>query len=219
MLRLAFAAPAGALDILAIGAHADDIEIGCGGTLLRLIAGGQVASVRWVVLSGHGERADEARAGADRFLRGVAPQEVAVHAFRDGYFPYEGAPIKDVFEALKSGPVPDLVLTHRREDAHQDHRFVADLTWQTFRDHLVLEYEIPKYEGDLGTPNVYVDLPEAICRRKVELLHEAFPSQAARPWFDAETFWGILRLRGTECRAPSRFAEAFTCRKALIGKL
>jgi LmbE family N-acetylglucosaminyl deacetylase len=208
--------PARPLDVLAVGAHADDIEIGCGGTLLRLIAEGRVASVRWVVLSADGRRAAEARSGATAFLQGVAAREISVHGFRDGYFPFVGAGIKDVFESLKAAGDPDLVLTHRREDRHQDHRLVAELTWQTFRDHLVLEYEIPKYEGESETANLYVDLGEDVCRRKVDLLREAFPSQASRSWFDDDTFWGLLRLRGTECRSDSRYAEAFVCRKLVL---
>jgi LmbE family N-acetylglucosaminyl deacetylase len=217
MLRLSLDGTTGRrLDVLVIGAHPDDIEIGCGGTLLRLIGEGRVASVRWLVLSGTDERAVEAHAGAAAFLAGVDQRAVLVHGFRDGYFPFDGAAIKDAFEALKSEVSPDLVLTHRREDMHQDHRLVADLTWQTFRDHLVLEYEIPKYEGDLATPNLYVDLPESVCRRKLALLRDTFRSQATRPWFDDDTFWGLLRLRGTECHGQSRFAEAFTCRKVLV---
>jgi len=204
------------LSILAIGAHPDDIEIGCGGTLLRLIAEGRVASVRWVVLSGSDARAAEARAGASAFLAGADRSEVEVHGFRDGHFPFEGAAIKDAFEMLKSSSSPDLVFTHRREDLHQDHRLVAELTWQTFRDHFVLEYEIPKYDGDLGTPNFFVTLPESDCRRKIELLRDTYPTQAARPWFDDDTFWALLRLRGTEGRSASRFAEAFTCRKVVL---
>jgi LmbE family N-acetylglucosaminyl deacetylase len=217
VLRLSFAGvPERRLSLLVIGAHPDDIEIGCGGTILRLIADNRIASVRWVVLSGNEERAAEARAGAAAFLAGVDDREVTVCAFRDGHFPFIGSAIKETIEALKSASSPDLVLTHRREDVHQDHRLVADLVWQTYRDHLVMEYEIPKYEGDLGTPNLFVDLPESVCRRKIDLLRDIYRTQTTRHWFDDDTFWGLLRLRGAECRAESRFAEAFTCRKFVL---
>ncbi len=204
------------LRLLAIGAHADDIEIGCGGTIMRLAAEGRLRSVRWVVLSASGPRAEEARMAAEAVLHDVPEREVMLHELRDGYFPYEGASVKDVFESLKDGPPPDLILTHRREDAHQDHRLVAELTWNTFRDQLILEYEIPKYDGDLGTPNAYVEIPEVIARRKVELLMRHFPSQLERHWFSEATFWALLRLRGIECRSSTGLAEGHTARKILL---
>jgi LmbE family N-acetylglucosaminyl deacetylase len=203
------------LRVLAIGAHADDIEIGCGGTILRLVAEQPGARVDWLVLSGHGERAEEAAASATAFL-GDAAARVMVEGFRDGYFPYLGGAVKDRFEQLKSEVVPDLVLTHRLEDRHQDHRLVAELTWNTFRDHLILEYEIPKYEGDLGHPNLYVPISAEHGERKVELLRKCFPSQASRSWFSDDTFWATLRLRGIECNAPDRLAEAFHSRKLVL---
>jgi LmbE family N-acetylglucosaminyl deacetylase len=216
MRRLTFDGPDGAaLRLLVIGAHADDIEIGCGGTILRLVADGRVSSVPWAVLSAHGPRADEARAAAAAIL-GDASGEIEIDDFRDGYFPYLGASVKDRIQALAAGPPVDVVLTHRREDLHQDHRLVSELTWNAFRDHVVLEYEIPKYDGDLGTPNTYVELSEEVARSKVDLLMGAFPSQAAKHWFSPETFWALLRLRGIECRAPSGYAEGFTSRKLLI---
>ena len=216
MRRLTFDLPeSDGLRLLVIGAHADDIEIGCGGTLLRLVADGRVASVRWAVLSAHGTRADEARAAAAAIL-GDVPGEVEVDDFRDGYFPYLGATVKDRIQALAAGPPVDLVLTHRREDLHQDHRLVSELTWNAFRDHLVVEFEIPKYDGDLGTPNAYVELTEDIARRKIEVLTSAFPSQSDKHWFSPETFWALLRLRGIECRASSGLAEGFTARKILL---
>jgi LmbE family N-acetylglucosaminyl deacetylase len=204
------------LKVLAIGAHADDIEIGCGGTILRMVGEHRGLAVDWVVLSGDGERAAEAADSASSFLDGVAEKRVVVEGFRDGFFPYDGAAVKDVFERLKSQVAPDVVFTHRLEDRHQDHRLVAELTWNTFRDHLILEYEIPKYEGDLGHPNLFVPLAAEQCERKVELLRKGFPSQAGRYWFTDDTFWAQLRLRGLEARSPSRYAEAFHARKLVL---
>jgi LmbE family N-acetylglucosaminyl deacetylase len=204
------------LRVLAIGAHADDIEIGCGGTLLRLVAEHPNVSVDWVVLSGLGERAGEAADSAAAFLQGAAETRVTVEQFRDGFFPYLGGAVKEFFEQLKTRVAPDLVLTHRLEDRHQDHRLVAELTWNTFRDHLVLEYEVPKYEGDLGQPNLFVPLTQDQCERKVELLRKCFPSQAGRAWFSDDTFMALLRLRGVESNAPGRYAEAFHARKLVL---
>jgi LmbE family N-acetylglucosaminyl deacetylase len=205
----------GGLRVLAIGAHSDDIEIGCGGTVLRLVEDGLAASVGWVVLSAAGERAEEARASAASFLKQAPEHEVVVRGFRDGFLPYEGYQVKEFFEELKRFD-PDLVLTHRRADVHQDHRLVGELTWNTFRNHLVLEYEIPKYEGDLGQPNLFVTLDRSHCERKIELLMEGFRSQRDRRWFTEDTFWSLLRLRGLESNSPSTYAEAFHARKLLI---
>jgi LmbE family N-acetylglucosaminyl deacetylase len=204
--------------ILCLGAHADDIEIGCGGTLLTLLAAHPSLRVHWVVLSADERRADEARQSALRFLGAAADESrIQVAGFRDTFFPYQGAEIKEYFRALPAQVEPDLIFTHRREDLHQDHRLVAELTWNTFRRHLILEYEIPKYEGDLGQPNVFVPLSEAAARTKVELLLQAFPSQQAKSWFAAETFWALLRLRGLEAGPPHPFAEAFHGRKLTLG--
>jgi LmbE family N-acetylglucosaminyl deacetylase len=208
--------PQAPLRVLAIGAHADDIEIGCGGTLLRLLAEEPAVEVDWVVLSGIGERAAEAADSAAAFLDGAARSTVTVEGFRDGFFPYLGGAVKELFERLKGTVAPDLILTHRLEDRHQDHRLVAELTWNTFRDHLILEYEIPKYEGDLGHPNLFVPLAPGHCERKVELLRKCFPSQAGRGWFSDDTFWALLRLRGVEAASPTRFAEAFHGRKLVL---
>jgi LmbE family N-acetylglucosaminyl deacetylase len=205
----------GGLRVLAIGAHSDDIEIGCGGTVLRLVEDGLAASVGWVVLSAAGERAEEARASAASFLKQAPEHEVVVRGFRDGFLPYEGYQVKEFFEELKRFD-PDLVLTHRRADVHQDHRLVGELTWNTFRNHLVLEYEIPKYEGDLGQPNLFVTLDRSRCERKIELLMEGFRSQRDRRWFTEDSFWSLLRLRGLESNSPSTYAEAFHARKLLI---
>lgn len=198
--------------VLAIGCHADDIEIGCGGTLLALTRAKPGLSVTWVVLAAHGDRTEEAGAAAEAFLpAGVA--DVRVHGFRDGFLPYVGGEVKEVFEALK--PVePDLVFTHARADLHQDHRLACELTWNTFRDHLILEYEIPKYDGDLGAPNVFFPLTEDLVEEKLRLLSEHHGSQHAKHWYDDELFRGLLRIRGME--SATRYAEAFTCRKLTL---
>lgn len=203
--------------VLCLGAHADDIEIGCGGTLLKLLAEHPALRVYWVVLSADGSRAAEANASARKFLHTAAPDSVVtVERFRDGFFPFQGEPLKDYFRTLPDVTSPDLIFTHRREDAHQDHRLVAELTWQTFRNHLIWEYEIPKYEGDLGSPNLYVPLGEATCQTKIDRLLQAFPTQRAKPWFTADAFWALLRLRGLESGSGSPLAEAFYCRKLSV---
>ena len=216
MNRVALFREPGPRRILALGAHADDIEIGCGGTLLRLVAEQQPLEVKWVVFCATPERAREAHASAAAFLEGVERREVVVKDFRDGYLPYLGAAVKDAFEELKRGFEPDLVFTHHRDDRHQDHRLVSELTWNTWRDHLVLEYEIPKYEGDLGTPNVFVPLSTAQANRKVELLMQHFATQRSRGWFRPSTFEGIMSIRGIECHAPDGRAEAFYARKIVL---
>ena len=216
MLRLEIPRrPKKALRILCLGAHSDDIEIGCGGTLLHLLEGGAV-EIDWVVFSGSPVRAREARTSARRLARGSRSLRIVTKRFRDGFFPSQATRIKEEFERLKRGPSPDVVFCPWRGDAHQDHRLLSELTGNTFRDHLVLEYEIPKYDGDLGSPNLYVPLAEETVRRKVEHLMGAFPSQAGNQWFDREAFRAILRLRGIESNSPSRFAEGFYCRKASL---
>ena len=204
------------LRVLCLGAHSDDIEIGCGGTILTWSRAAVPLDVHWVVLSGDDEREREARASAAEFLSGAHGRSVAVQRFRNGYFPFEGAAIKDYFESLKADVDPDLILTHHRHDRHQDHRLVADLTWNTWRDHLILEYEIPKYDGDLGSPNVLVTLDDATARRKVDGILTHYPSQHRRAWFDADMFRGLLRLRGMEANAPGRFAEGFYGTKVVL---
>jgi LmbE family N-acetylglucosaminyl deacetylase len=199
--------------VLALGSHSDDIEIGCGATLLALSRARPEVEVTWVVLGAEGEREREARASAEAFMGAATHTEVVVHGFRDGFLPYIGGEVKDVFEELKSRLEPDLILTHARQDLHQDHRLVCELTWNTWRDHLILEYEIPKYDGDLGIPNVFVPVPEEIAREKVSLVLEAFKSQTEKHWFDEQLFLGLMRVRGMEGRSPSGYAEAFTCRK------
>jgi LmbE family N-acetylglucosaminyl deacetylase len=199
--------------VLALGSHSDDIEIGCGATLLALTRARPEVEVMWVVLGAEGKREGEARASAEAFMGAANRSEVVVHGFRDGFFPYIGGEVKDVFEELKSRLDPDLILTHARHDLHQDHRLVCELTWNTWRDHLILEYEIPKYDGDLGTPNVFVPVSEDIAQEKVRLVLDAFESQTAKHWFDEQLFLGLMRVRGMEGRSPSGYAEAFTCRK------
>jgi LmbE family N-acetylglucosaminyl deacetylase len=201
------------LSLLCLGAHGDDIEIGCGGTLLRLLEEHPGSIVHWIVFSAGGMRATEALTSANRFLDAAGQKDVVIEDFRDGFFPYLGASIKESFEKLKARIAPDLILTHYREDLHQDHRLVSQLTWNTFRDHLILEYEIPKYDGDIGTPNFFVHLDSASCRRKVSQILECFPSQRARDWFSEDAFYALLRLRGLECNAPQKYAEGFYCRK------
>ena len=199
--------------LLVIGAHSDDIEIGCAGTVKRLIRDVPGLTVCWVVMSAHGDRIAEARNSAEALLDGVADREIIIGSFRDGYLPYEGAAVKDQVEQLKR-VAPDLILTHYGRDAHQDHRLVSELTWNTFRDHMILEFEIPKYDGDLGTPNFFVRLDDELARGKVDHLLEHFPSQHDRHWFTDELFRSLMRIRGMECNAPSGYAEAFYCRKA-----
>jgi LmbE family N-acetylglucosaminyl deacetylase len=201
--------------ILCLGAHSDDIEIGCGGLVLSLITSMKSVDVDWIVFSASGARAKEARRAAGLFLEGASRKRVIIHRFRDGFFPFD-ARIKTAFEALKPSK-PDLVLTHYREDRHQDHRVLSDLAWNTFRDHLVLEYEIPKYDGDLGHPNCFVPLDRETSARKIEYLEAAFGSQRGKDWFSADTFHGLMRLRGVECRAPEGLAEAFYARKIRVG--
>ena len=216
MQRLALGPDARPLRILCLGAHCDDIEIGAGGTLLRLLAEHPGSDVHWVVMSSNPERERETRASAVDFLAGAGQGRVTIQAFRESFLPFQGAEVKDFFETVKAQGIPDVVLTHHRNDEHQDHRLVAELTWNTFRDHLVLEYEIAKYEGDLGHPNLFVPLPAAVARRKVELILRHYPSQAGRSWFRKETFEAVMALRGVECNAAEIYAEAFHCRKLSI---
>jgi LmbE family N-acetylglucosaminyl deacetylase len=205
-----------ALEVLCLGAHCDDIEIGCGGTVLRLVEEFPNARFYWVVLSSNDERAGEAEAAAEHFLAAAGKQDIRIERFRESYFPWVGADIKDYFEGLKADVDPDLILTHHLHDRHQDHRLVAELTWNTWRDHLILEYEIPKYDGDLGAPNVFVTLDEATAQRKVDGILDHFPSQRRRAWFDADTFRSLLRLRGVEANARSRYAEGFYGSKVVL---
>jgi LmbE family N-acetylglucosaminyl deacetylase len=216
MRAFRLAKPGDRLSVLCLGAHSDDIEIGAGATLLSLLERGIQLEVRWCVLSGGDERAIEARKSAADFLVNAASAQIEVKSFPDGFFPEHGEAIKEWFEQLKQTIEPDLILTHRRDDAHQDHRQVSRLTWNTFRDHCILEYEIPKWDGDIGQPNLYVPVSAAALQRKIDLLMAHFGSQRSKQWFDEETFRGLARIRGMECRAPERYAEAFFGRKLML---
>jgi LmbE family N-acetylglucosaminyl deacetylase len=206
----------GPLKVLCLGAHSDDIEIGCSGTVLKLIELHRGVSFRWVVFSATPIRKKEARNSAKAFLKEARESHIDVETFRDGFFPYHGAKIKEYFERLKNLISPDLIFTHCRDDLHQDHRLISELTYNTFRDHLILEYEIPKYDGDLGKPNIYCCLTQATCERKVGYLNEYFKTQRKNHWFGKDAFLSIMRIRGIECNAPEHFAEAFYCRKMVL---
>jgi len=202
--------------VLCLGAHCDDLDIGCGGTVLQLTLAPKPPAFTWVILSSDAQREAEARRSAETLLRRASGSRIIIKKFRDGFLPYEGGLVKEAFEELKSQVSPDLILTHYRHDLHQDHRLISDLTWNTFRDHLILEYEIPKYEGDMGTPNVFVPLDENICRMKIANILSSFPSQTDKRWFREDLFRSLLRLRGMECQAPHHLAEAFYCRKLVL---
>lgn len=206
----------GPLQILCLGCHSDDIEIGCGGTVLRLATQYQDCEFYWVVFSALGCRRHEAERAARLFLKTSQLKDPLLKEFPDAFMPFIGAEVKSVFEELKRTISPDLILTHHRRDAHQDHRLIAELTWNTFRDHLILEYEIPKYDGDMGQPSVFVPLDAELCRKKVSNIMEAFVSQHTKRWFQPETFLSLMRLRGMECNSPSGYAEAFYCRKLVM---
>lgn len=216
MRRLTFEDAASPMNLLCLGAHADDLEIGAGGTVLRLLEEHPSTKVRWVVFSTTPTRAREARLAADLALKDVGEVTVQLLEFEDSHFPSQLRDIKAHFESLKQDFEPDLILTHYGDDAHQDHRTISELAWNTFRDHLILEYEIPKYDGDLGRPGLFVPLTEEQAERKIELIFEAFGSQADKHWFDRELFRGLLRMRGMECRAPDGYAEAFYSRKVVL---
>jgi LmbE family N-acetylglucosaminyl deacetylase len=205
------------LRLLCLGAHCDDIEIGCGGTILKLATAGRQIEVWWIVFSSDERRKQEALKSAEQFLGNVSNTKVIIHRLRDGFFPYVGAELKERFEQLKADSSPDLILTHYRHDLHQDHRLVSELTWNTFRHQLILEYEVPKYDGDFGSPNVFVPLDESICRRKIDAILDAYQSQREKHWFSRDLFSAILRLRGMEANACSGYAEGFYCRKAVLG--
>lgn len=202
--------------VLCLGAHCDDIEIGCGGTVLKLIENYKNIIFYWVVFSSNTERGQEAGASANLFLKEAKAKTVIVKDFRDGFLPFYGIEVKECFEQLKQEFSPDLILTHYRQDLHQDHRLISDLTWNTFRNHLILEYEIPKYDGDLGIPNFFVQLDESICRRKIQYILDGFKTQTNKQWFTEETFRSLVRIRGMESNSPSKYAEAFYCRKIVL---
>ena len=202
--------------ILCLGAHCDDIEIGCGGAILHLTEKYPGSVFDWVVFSSNERRSIEAKGSAEAFLAGAANRRVVIKDYKESFFPFIGEEIKCFFEEVKRSCQPDLVLTHYRDDRHQDHRLISDLTWNTFRDHLILEYEIPKYDGDLGQPNLFIPLTRKISDMKIKLLEKYYASQKSKPWFDDETFRAMMRLRGVECNAPENYAEAFYCRKLVL---
>ncbi len=215
-LNLTGKATTGALTVLCLGAHSDDIEIGCGGTILRLAERYPGTVFHWVVFSATGVRKAEAQSAATLFVGPTALKGPLLKTFPDGFMPFVGGEVKAVFEELKQAVSPHLIFTPYRKDAHQDHRLIAELTWNTFRDHLILEYEIPKYDGDLGQPSVFVPLEVEVYQKKLSYIMEAFQSQHAKRWFEESTFLSLLRLRGMECNAPSGYAEAFYCRKLVL---
>ena len=204
-------------EVLCLGAHCDDLEIGCGGTVLTLAGIPDPPAFTWVVFTSDATREAEALRAAETFLAGARSTRIIIKKFRDAFLPFEGGLVKEVFEELKGLIAPDLVFTHYRSDLHQDHRLISELTWNTFRDHLILEYEVPKYDGDIGVPNFYVPLDASLCRRKLDGILAGFPSQRDKRWFSEDVFRSLLRLRGMECNAASGHAEAFYCRKLLVG--
>lgn len=219
MLGFGFATAIGRpLKILCIGAHSDDIEIGCGGTVLRLLSEYGGAEVNWVVLGASGRRDGEAARSAKQFLAKAGKNKITIRNFKDGFFPYSGGEIKAFFEEMKKKVSPDVIFTHYRGDLHQDHRLASELTWNTYRDHFILEYEVIKYDGDLGSPNFFAHLDEDTCRRKIDIIMESFKTQACKDWFTPETFRSIMRIRGMESRAPEKYAEGFYCRKMVLSR-
>jgi LmbE family N-acetylglucosaminyl deacetylase len=205
-----------ALNVLCLGCHSDDIEIGCGGTILKLAEQHPACVFHWVVFSATGVRESEAQRGSEKFAGSARLRGPLLKKFSDSFMPFQGAEVKAVFEELKRSVSPDLIFTHNRKDAHQDHRLIAELTWNTFRDHLILEYEVPKYDGDLGQPSVFVPLTTETCQQKVRNLMDVFQSQHGKHWFQESTFLSLMRLRGMECNASSGYAEAFYCRKMVL---
>jgi LmbE family N-acetylglucosaminyl deacetylase len=204
------------LKILCLGAHSDDIEIGCGGTVLKMLSEYNNIDIHWVVFSADKKRSAEAQKSAKLFLANAGQKKIVVKNFRESFFPYVGVEIKDYFEKLKPEVAPDIIFTPYRNDLHQDHRLISELTWNTFRNQLIIEYEIIKYDGDLGIPNFFVHLDEAICQKKVDIIMQSFKSQKSRDWFTEDAFSSILRIRGIESKAPDKYAEAFYCRKLVI---
>jgi LmbE family N-acetylglucosaminyl deacetylase len=210
------AKPNSALQVLCLGCHSDDIEIGCGGSILRLAGENPNNVFHWVVFSALDARAAEAERGATQFVDPSRLRGLILKTFPDGFMPFVGADIKTAFEELKRTISPDVIFTHNGKDAHQDHRLISELTWNTFRDHLILEYEIPKYDGDMGQPGVFIPLSSEICEKKIRLIMDIFQSQCDKRWFKRETFLSLMRLRGMECNASSGYAEAFYGRKLVL---
>jgi LmbE family N-acetylglucosaminyl deacetylase len=216
MLEMKFFAGSKEPKILCLGAHSDDIEIGCGGTILKLIGAAPKAEFRWIVFSGNKLRHDEALQSASAYLNPVDEKQIDIHSFRESYFPFIGAQIKDCFEKVKSEYDPDIIFTHCASDAHQDHILISKLTLNTFRNHMIIEYEIPKYDGDLGNPNVFVHLDESIVRKKIAIICTIFQTQTNKLWFSEESFRSLLRIRGIESNSPTNYAEGFYCHKMIL---
>ena len=216
MLRLQLANKRSNYQVLCVGAHSDDIEIGCGGAILKLIKEYKNLTIHWIVFSAEPERKREALRSARLFLKGTATENLSVKEFRGSFFPDQYAQIKEAFELIKGKNSPDLIFTHSRHDLHQDHRVINELTWNTFRDHFILEYEIPKYDGDLGNPNFYIQLDESLCARKLKYILQSFKTQRTKHWFTEDTFRALLRLRGIESGASAKYAEAFYARKIAL---
>lgn len=204
------------LKILCLGAHCDDIEIGCGGTVLSLLEGEREVDCTWVTFCSNKAREEEARKSAEVFLAAAVHKMIMIHDFRDGYLPYLGDKVKDTFEKLKKAVDPDVIFTHYGNDKHQDHRLVSELTLNTYRNHLILEYEIPKYDGDLGTPNAFFEIAEKLCNLKIDTILNIYDSQKQKNWFTEDLFWSLLRIRGMEINSESKYAEAFYSRKLLF---
>lgn len=202
------------LNILCLGAHCDDIEIGCGGTILKIIENYQISHFKWVIFTSNEIRKEEATLSAEMFLQNVKSKEIIIKEYRDGFLPFLATEVKDYFEELKRAFNPIIIFTHYRDDRHQDHRLVSDLTWNTWRDHLILEYEIPKYDGDLGIPNFFVPLEEKYIKKRNEIVLKVFKSQASKQWLHEDIFTSLPRLRGME--SVTKFAEAFYARKILF---
>jgi len=218
MIGLGFRLPSsGPLRVLCLGAHCDDIEIGCGGTLLRLREVDPKVEIRWHVLTSDPARENETRRSASLFgVDAAVPGALRIDAFRDGFLPYEGPRVKDAVLEARKGWNPELIFTHAREDRHQDHRVVSELTWNAYRDHAILEYEIPKWDGDLGQPNVYVGLDEATVAKKLEILDTVYVSQKSKAAFSLDAYRGLMAIRGIESRSGTRHAEAFLARKLAL---
>ena len=205
----------GGLNVLCLGAHCDDIEIGCGGTILRLCQEGKVNQLKWVVFTSTKEREAEARAGAGAFLANLKDPQIIIKDFEDGYLPHNAGDVKKYFEEIKQDFQPDIIFTHYKNDLHQDHRFLCELTWNTFRNHLILEYEIPKYDGDLGNPGFFVILDKETVDQKVKYIENSYVSQSKKHWFDQELFYGLMRIRGMAAASKSKYAEAFYVQKSV----
>jgi len=216
MLNLKWSESDDGLNILCLGAHCDDIEIGCGGTVLKLIEEQKISQITWIIFTSNEKRKQEAHSSAEEFLKNIDNKDIKILDYKDGYLPSLWSEVKNTFESIKQEVNPDIIFTHYRNDLHQDHRVVSELTWNTFRNHIIFEYEITKYDGDLGSPNVFTPLDQAIINRKGEILMRSFQSQKNKHWFDKSTIKAVMRIRGVECASPSHYAEAFYCRKMIM---